>query len=195
MTASDRMPDRTATGGHMLVAHRVVFSLGSNLGDRLDNLQEAVDALFDAPGLNFVALSPVYETAPFAPPGEELPPQGDYLNIVLIADTRLPPENLLERVLNIEHSMQRVREVRWGPRTLDIDIVTFGNVTSGDPDLTLPHPRAHERGFVLVPWADIEPDVHLPGHGRVGDLASAKLGQDGSEALRRRDDLTLQPPA
>lgn len=195
MTASDRMPERTATGGHMLVQHRVVFSLGSNLGDRLDNIQEAVDALFDAPGLSYVALSPVYETAPYAPPGEPLPEQGDYLNVVLVADTRLPPENLLERVLNIEHSMQRVRKVRWGPRTLDIDIVVFGNVSSDDPDLTLPHPRAHERAFVLVPWADIEPDVLLPGHGRVGDLADAKAAEGGPSAVRRREDLTLQPPA
>ncbi|MBD2895735.1 2-amino-4-hydroxy-6-hydroxymethyldihydropteridine diphosphokinase [Actinomadura nitritigenes] len=195
MTASDRMPDRTATGGHMLVAHRVVFSLGSNLGDRLDNLQEAVDALFDAPGLEFVACSPVYETAPFAPPGETLPEQGDYLNIVVVADTRLAPENLLERVLNIENSLRRVREVRWGPRTLDIDIVVFGDISSDRPDLTLPHPRAHERAFVLVPWADIEPDVLLPGHGRVGDLAEAKQAEGGPSAVRRRDDLTLQQPA
>ncbi|MGK5551153.1 2-amino-4-hydroxy-6-hydroxymethyldihydropteridine diphosphokinase [Actinomadura kijaniata] len=195
MTAHDRMSDRTATGGHMLVAHRVVLSLGSNLGDRLENLQDAVDALFDAPGLDFVALSPVYETAPYAPPGEDLPEQGDYLNVVLVADTRLPPENLLERVLNIENSMRRVREVRWGPRTLDIDIVAFGNVTSDDPDLTLPHPRAHQRAFVLVPWADIEPDVLLPGHGRVGDLAEARLAEDGPDVVRRRDDLTLQEPA
>ena len=193
MTASDRMPDRTATGGHLLVAHRVVLSLGSNLGDRLDNIQEAVDALFDAPGLSFVALSPVYETKPYAPPGEEIPEQGDFLNVVLVADTRLPPENLLERVLNIENSMQRVREVRWGPRTLDIDIVVFGNVTMNEPELTLPHPRAHERAFVLVPWADIEPDVLLDGHGRVGDLAAARTAAEGP--LRRRDDLVLQPPA
>ncbi|MQY05940.1 2-amino-4-hydroxy-6-hydroxymethyldihydropteridine diphosphokinase [Actinomadura macrotermitis] len=192
MTASDRMPDRTATGGHMLVQHRVVFSLGSNLGDRLENIQDAIDTLFDAPGLTFVAVSPVYETAPFAPPGEELPAQGDYLNIVLVADTRLPPENLLERVLNIENSMRRVREVRWGPRTLDIDIVLFGDVTSDDPHLTLPHPRAHERAFVLVPWADIEPDVLLPGHGRVGDLAGPLRTAGG---VTRRDDLTLQHPA
>ncbi|MFC4912200.1 2-amino-4-hydroxy-6-hydroxymethyldihydropteridine diphosphokinase [Actinomadura gamaensis] len=199
MTASDhkpdQMPDRTATGGHLLVSHRVVFSLGSNLGDRLDNIQEAVDALFDAPGLDYVALSPVYETTPFAPPGEQLPEQGDYLNIVLVADTRLPPENLLERVLNIENSMRRVREVRWGPRTLDIDIVIFGDVQMDEPDLTLPHPRAHQRAFVLVPWADIEPDVLLPGHGRVGDLAADAVRAGGPGAVRRRDDLSLQPPA
>ncbi|MFC0038259.1 2-amino-4-hydroxy-6-hydroxymethyldihydropteridine diphosphokinase [Actinomadura rayongensis] len=169
---------------------RVVLSLGSNLGDRLDNLQEAVDALFDAPGMEFVALSPVYETAPFAPPGETLPEQGDYLNLVVLADTRLAPETLLERVLNIETSLRRVREVRWGPRTLDIDIVAFGDVTSDDPRLTLPHPRAHERAFVLVPWADVDPDGRLAGHGRVGDLAASAGG-----GVARRADLTLQPPA
>ena len=195
MTASDRMPDRTATGGHKLVEHRVVFSIGSNLGDRLDNIQEAVDALFDAPGLTFVAFSPVYETAPYAPPGESIPDQGDFLNIVLVADTRLPPENLLERVLNIETSMRRERVVRWGPRTLDIDIVVFGDISSDDPDLTLPHPRAHERAFVLVPWADIEPDVLLPGYGRVGDLAQVKQAEGGPSTCRRREDLALQQPA
>jgi 2-amino-4-hydroxy-6-hydroxymethyldihydropteridine diphosphokinase len=187
-------PDRTPTGSHMLVHHRTVLSLGSNLGDRLDNLQEAIDTLFDAPGLTFVALSPVYETVPYGGPNGGIPEQDDYLNAVVVADTRLAPETLLERVLNIENSMRRVREVRWGPRTLDIDIVLFGNVTSDDPKLTLPHPRAHERAFVLVPWADIEPDVLLPGHGRVADLAAA-LRTGDPEAVRRRDDLILQEPA
>lgn len=198
MTAPDpaqRPADRSVTGGHMLVQHRVVLSLGSNLGDRLDNLQEAIDTLFDAPGLSFVALSPVYETAPYGGPEGNIPDQDDYLNVVLVADTRLTPETLLERVLNIENSMERKREVRWGPRTLDIDIVLFGNLTSDDPALTLPHPRAHERAFVLVPWADVEPDVLLPGHGRVADLAGEALRKGGPEAARRRDDLTLQQPA
>lgn len=179
-------PDRTPTGGHMLVKHRTVLSLGSNMGDRLDNLQEAVDALFDAPGLDFVAMSPVYETAPLGGPE-----QSDFLNIVVLADTRLTPETLLERVLSIEDAMDRVRTVRWGPRTLDIDIVLFGDVASADPALTLPHPRAHERAFVLVPWRDLEPDAALPGYGQVADLAAAIA----DAAVRRRDDLSMQPPA
>lgn len=198
MTAPDptqRPVDRTVTGGHMLVQHRVVLSLGSNLGDRLENLQEAIDTLFDAPGLSFVALSPVYETTPFAGPDGEMPEQDDYLNVVLVADTRLTPETLLERVLNIENSLRRTREVRWGPRTLDIDIVLFGTVTSADPALTLPHPRAHERAFVLVPWADLEPEVLLPGHGRVSDLAREALRGSGPGSVRRRDDMILQQPA
>ena len=179
-------PDRTPTGGHMLVKHRTVLSLGSNLGDRLDNLQEAVDALFDAPGLEFVALSPVYETAPVGGPD-----QPDFLNVVVLANTRLTPQTLLERVRSIEDAMDRIRTVRWGPRTLDIDIVSFGDVASDDPALTLPHPRAHERAFVLVPWSDIDPDASLPGYGAVADLAAAA----GKADVHRRDDMSLQPPA
>ena len=163
-----------------------MLSLGSNLGDRLDNLQGAIDALFDAPGLEFVAISPVYETKPVGGPE-----QGDFLNVVIVADSSVAPRSLLERVLNIEESMDRVRDVRWGPRTLDIDIVTIGEITCDEPELTLPHPRAHERAFVLVPWADVEPGAVLPGRGSVRDLLPSVAGQE----LHRRDDLTLQPPA
>jgi len=165
---------------------RTVLSLGSNLGDRLDNLQEAIDALFDAPGLNFVALSPVYETKPVG--GVE---QGDFLNVVIVAESRVAPDSLLERVLAIEDAMDRTRVVRWGPRTLDIDIVMMGDVTSEDPSLLLPHPRAGERAFVLRPWCDLEPEAMLPGQGRVTDLLPGVADQE----LRRRDDLALQPPA
>jgi 2-amino-4-hydroxy-6-hydroxymethyldihydropteridine diphosphokinase len=165
---------------------RTVLSLGSNLGDRLDNLQAAIDALFDAPGLDFIALSPVYETRPVGGPE-----QGDFLNVVIVANSRVPPESLLERVLAIEDAMDRTRVIRWGPRTLDIDIVMMGDVTSEDPDLLLPHPRAGERAFVLRPWCDLEPEATLPGRGRVTDLLPAVADQE----LRRRDDLCLQPPA
>ncbi len=165
---------------------QTVLSLGSNLGDRLDNLQEAIDALFDAPGLDFVALSPVYETKPVGGPE-----QGDFLNVVIVANSRVAPESLLERVLAIEESMDRTRVVRWGPRTLDIDIVMMGDVTSDDPDLLLPHPRAGERAFVLRPWCDLDPDATLPGRGRLTDLLDGVADQE----LRRRDDLALQPPA
>jgi 2-amino-4-hydroxy-6-hydroxymethyldihydropteridine diphosphokinase len=180
------MEDRSPTGGHMLIEHRVVLSLGSNLGDRLENLQDAIDALFDAPGLTFLGLSPVYETAPWG--GVE---QDDFLNVVVSAETLLSPETLLDRSLSIEDSMRRERGVRWGPRTLDIDIVQFGEITSDDPRLTLPHPRAHERAFVLIPWADLDPEAVLPGRGAVGALAAALRDQQ----VTRRDDLTLQPPA
>ncbi|MEO5875375.1 MAG: 2-amino-4-hydroxy-6-hydroxymethyldihydropteridine diphosphokinase [Streptosporangiaceae bacterium] len=170
----------------MLVQHKVVLSLGSNLGDRLENLQEAIDALFDAPGLSLQSLSPVYETAPWGPVEQD-----DFLNVVAVAVTRLTPEVLLDRVLSIEEAMRRERLVRWGPRTLDIDIIQFGSVVSDDPVLTLPHPRAHERGFVLVPWADIDPDGELTGRGRIAELVESV----GSEGVNRREDLALQPPA
>jgi 2-amino-4-hydroxy-6-hydroxymethyldihydropteridine diphosphokinase len=168
------------------VKRRTVLSLGSNLGDRMDNLQGGIDALFDAPGLDFVAISPVYETKQVGGPEQD-----DFLNVVIVANSRVAPESLLERVLNIEEAMARTREVRWGPRTLDIDIVVMGDVTSEDPALLLPHPRAHERAFVLVPWRDIEPDASLPGQGRLADLLPAVADQE----VRRRDDLALQPPA
>jgi 2-amino-4-hydroxy-6-hydroxymethyldihydropteridine diphosphokinase len=165
---------------------RTVLSLGSNLGDRMDNLQAGIDALFDAPGLDFIAVSPVYETKPVGGPEQD-----DFLNIVILADSRVAPKSLLERVLNIEEAMARTHEIRWGPRTLDIDIVMMGDVTSKEPELLLPHPRAHERAFVLVPWRDIDPDAELSGLGKVTDLLPAVAGQE----LRRRDDLSLQPPA
>jgi 2-amino-4-hydroxy-6-hydroxymethyldihydropteridine diphosphokinase len=165
---------------------RTVLSLGSNLGDRLDNLQGAIDELFDAPGLDFIALSRVYETEPVGGPE-----QGAFLNVVIVANSRVAPESLLERALSIEEAMGRTREVRWAPRTIDIDIVMMGDVTSDDPALLLPHPRAHERAFVLVPWLDVDPEASLPGQGRVTDLLPAVAGQE----LRRRDDLSLQPPA
>ncbi|MFC3996064.1 2-amino-4-hydroxy-6-hydroxymethyldihydropteridine diphosphokinase [Nocardiopsis sediminis] len=155
------------------------------MGDRRAILQGAVDALFDAPGLEPVALSPVYETAPVGGPE-----QGPFLNVVLLADAELPPIELLERAQGVEEAFDRVREVRWGPRTIDVDIVAFGERRSSDPDLTLPHPRAHERAFVLRPWADADPDAVLPGRGAVAGL----LADVADQEIRRRDDLALQPP-
>jgi 2-amino-4-hydroxy-6-hydroxymethyldihydropteridine diphosphokinase len=163
---------------------KVVLALGSNLGDRFDTLQGALDSLFDAPGLEFVAVSPVYETDPFGGPE-----QGPYLNAVVIAESILEPRALLDRAQGVENAFGRVREERWGARTLDVDLITVGNVVSDDPELTLPHPRAHERAFVLVPWSRADPDAVLSGR-RVDDLLAA-LDQD---YVRLRADLTLQRP-
>ncbi|MER5422516.1 2-amino-4-hydroxy-6-hydroxymethyldihydropteridine diphosphokinase [Streptosporangium roseum] len=163
---------------------KVVLALGSNLGDRFDTLQGALDSLFDAPGLEFVAVSPVYETDPFGGPE-----QGPYLNAVVIAQSALEPRTLLERAQGVENAFGRVREERWGARTLDVDLITVGDVVSDDPELTLPHPRAHERAFVLVPWSRADPDAVLSGR-RVDDLLAA-LDQD---YVRLRADLTLQRP-
>ncbi|GAB3151203.1 2-amino-4-hydroxy-6-hydroxymethyldihydropteridine diphosphokinase [Microbispora hainanensis] len=165
---------------------RVVIALGSNLGRRMENLQGAVDELFDAPGLTFVAASPVYETDPVGGPE-----QGPYLNAVVVADSILDPRTLLDRVQSIETAFGRERRERWGPRTLDVDLITVGDLMSDDPVLTLPHPRAHERAFVLVPWAQVDPGAVLPGRGSVAALLA---GTDQS-GVRLRPDLVLEPPA
>lgn len=164
-----------------------VLSLGSNLGDRRATLQGAVEALLAGPGApRAVALSPVFETAPVGGPE-----QGSFLNAVLVVDTGGSPHELLARAQRIEQDFDRVREVRWGPRTLDVDIIVFGDARSDAPELTLPHPRAHERAFVLRPWLEADPGAELPGYGPVADLM-ALIGQD--QGLERRDELVLSLP-
>ncbi|MGC5014835.1 2-amino-4-hydroxy-6-hydroxymethyldihydropteridine diphosphokinase [Streptosporangium sp. DT93] len=164
---------------------RVVLALGSNLGDRHATLRGAVDALFAEPGLTFVAASPVYETDPVGGPE-----QGAYLNAVVIAESTLEPRGLLDRAQSVENAFGRVRVERWGARTLDVDLITVGDVVTDDPDLTLPHPRAHERAFVLVPWVRADPGAVLSGR-RVADLLA---GLDQT-SVRPRTDLTLGGPA
>ncbi|MEU5029009.1 2-amino-4-hydroxy-6-hydroxymethyldihydropteridine diphosphokinase [Streptomyces milbemycinicus] len=164
-----------------------VISLGSNLGNRLETLQGAVDALEDTPGLRVKAVSPVYETEPW---GVEPGTQATYFNAVVLIKTTLPPSSLLERGHAIEEAFERVRDERWGPRTLDVDIVTYQDVISDDPVLTLPHPRAHKRAFVLVPWHDVDPGAEVPGLGAVSRLL-AEVGQEGVQA---RADLELRLP-
>lgn len=164
-----------------------VIALGSNLGNRLETLQGAVDALEDTPGVRVRSVSPVYETEPW---GVEPGSQPPYFNAVVLIRTTLPPESLLERGHAIEEAFRRVRTERWGPRTIDVDIVAYEGVVSDDPTLTLPHPRAHERAFVLVPWYDVDPAAVLPGRGPVADLAAAV----GSAGVRRRTDVELHLP-
>ncbi|TDC77121.1 2-amino-4-hydroxy-6-hydroxymethyldihydropteridine diphosphokinase [Streptomyces hainanensis] len=166
---------------------RAVISLGSNLGNRLETLQGAIDALEDTPGLRVKAVSPVYETQPW---GVDPGSQPTYFNAVVIVKTTLPPSSLLERAHAIEEAFERVRETRWAPRTIDVDIVSYQGVVSDDPTLTLPHPRAHERAFVLVPWHDVDPGAEVPGHGPVAGLLTA-LPEQGVLA---RPDLTLVLP-
>jgi 2-amino-4-hydroxy-6-hydroxymethyldihydropteridine diphosphokinase len=164
----------------------VVLALGSNLGDRLSNLQGGVDVLCSGPGLTDVAVSPVYETAPVGGPV-----QPDYLNAVLVATTALPPRAVLARGQDAETAMRRARGQRWGPRTLDVDVIVYGNEVSDDPELTLPHPRAHERAFVLAPWHDVDPGAVIPGRGPVTDLLAAL----GTAGVRQRRDVRLRLPA
>ncbi|GGR12262.1 2-amino-4-hydroxy-6-hydroxymethyldihydropteridine diphosphokinase [Streptomyces roseolus] len=164
-----------------------VVALGANLGNRLENLQGAVDALADTPGLRVKAVSPVYETEPW---GVEPGSQPSYLNAVAVVRTTLPPSSLLERAQAVEEAFHRVRDERWGARTLDVDIVAYADVVSDDPVLTLPHPRAHQRAFVLAPWHDVDPEAQLPGHGAVTALLAA-VGRTG---LTPRPDLELRLP-
>ena len=150
-----------------------VLALGSNLGDRQDILQGGVDAIVGIEGVRLTAVSPVYESAPAGGP-----PQPDYLNAVVLADITISARELLDQLHEVEAAFDRVRLVRWGPRTLDIDIITVAGEQSDDPDLTLPHPRAHERAFVLAPWRDVDPGAVLPGYGPVADLL-AHVDQTG----------------
>jgi 2-amino-4-hydroxy-6-hydroxymethyldihydropteridine diphosphokinase len=161
---------------------RAVLSLGSNLGDRLEHLRSAVRGFAGV----LVAASPVYETAPWG--GVE---QDDFLNAVLIVDDPdTDARGWLHRGQALEDASGRVREVRWGPRTLDVDVVSVDEVRSADPDLLLPHPGTPERATVLRPWLDVDPAATLPGHGPVADLLAA-LGPDAEAGMRRRDDLEL----
>jgi 2-amino-4-hydroxy-6-hydroxymethyldihydropteridine diphosphokinase len=163
--------------------YRAVLSVGSNLGDRLGTLQGCVQAIGGLRGTDVLAISPVYETAPVGGPA-----QPDYLNAVLVLQTGLGPRDLLAATQRIEADFGRVREERFGPRTLDIDVISYAGRISEDPVLTLPHPRAHERAFVLAPWHDIDAGASLPGRGPVADL----LARAGRAGVRRRPDLVLR---
>jgi 2-amino-4-hydroxy-6-hydroxymethyldihydropteridine diphosphokinase len=164
---------------------KVVYSIGSNLGDRLGNLQGAVDALSDTPDVIIVDISSVYETEPQGGPADS--PQ--FLNMVVVAETTLDPLTLLERALAIEDAFGRDRDaVKWGPRTLDVDLIMVGNAEVDRPDLRLPHPLAHERAFVLVPWYEVDPTGEVHGKGAVGDL----LAKADTSGVVRRDDLVIE---
>lgn len=141
---------------------RAYLSLGSNIGDRRRFLQDAVETL----GAKVVALSPVYETDPVGGPE-----QGRFLNLVIAVDTDLDPRELLAVCHRLESGANRVRQEHWGPRTLDVDILLIDGVEVDDADLQIPHPRMHERRFVLQPLADIAPDLVDP------DLLERSHGQ------------------
>jgi 2-amino-4-hydroxy-6-hydroxymethyldihydropteridine diphosphokinase len=140
------------------------LGLGSNLGDRLSNLQQAVDLLEVTNGIRVVRSSRVYETDPVGPA------QPDYLNAVIEVETSLSSRALLEAALAVEQQMGRVRTERWGPRVIDVDVLTFGDREVDEPGLQVPHPRMHERGFVLAPLLELEADPPLPGGRRVATL-------------------------
>jgi 2-amino-4-hydroxy-6-hydroxymethyldihydropteridine diphosphokinase len=160
---------------------RAVLSIGSNLGDRLAALRGAVDAV--RPWL--VAASPVYESDPWGPI-----PQADYLNAVLIVtDPAAAPDGWLDRAHAAEQAAGRTRDIHWGPRTLDVDVIAVDEEVRADPRLTLPHPRAAERAFVLVPWLAVQPGAELGGRPVATVLAA--LPESERAAVRPRPDLEL----
>ena len=140
------------------------LGLGSNMGDRLENLRRVQEALEATDGLKVVRSSRVYETAPVGPP------QPDYLNAVVEVETTLGPRDLLDACLEVERAMGRVRDQRWGPRVIDVDVLTFGDEDIDEPGLTVPHPRMHERSFVLIPLLELTADPKLPAGRRVATL-------------------------
>jgi len=168
---------------------RAVLSLGANLGDRAAALRAALVALKDD---GLIARSTLYETPPWGPVE-----QPSYLNAIAVVRGPRDAAGWLARAHELEQAAGRTREVRFGPRTLDVDVIIVTGddgtpVVSDDPALTLPHPRAHERAFVLVPWLDVEPDAVLPGRGAVRDLV-ARLDPAEVAGVRRRADLALRP--
>jgi 2-amino-4-hydroxy-6-hydroxymethyldihydropteridine diphosphokinase len=147
----------------------VVIALGANLGDRAATLQAAIDELRALPQTADVRVAePVSSVAVKLDGPDAAAPQ--YLNTVATLTTRLAPTVLLDALHDIEHRHGRVRTERWGDRTLDLDIIAYGDIESDDPELTLPHPRAAERTFVLDPWLQLDPDAELPGGERVSAL-------------------------
>jgi 2-amino-4-hydroxy-6-hydroxymethyldihydropteridine diphosphokinase len=184
-TPNPHIVDADSLTGEMHPIRRVVVALGSNLGERLSALQGAVDALADTPDFFVTAVSPVYETEPVDSPADS----GPYLNAVVLGDTTLPAARLMERALAIEDAYERERsEVRNAPRTLDVDLIVVGDRRSNEDFLRLPHPRAHERAFVLQPWYDLEPDAVFPDRGPIADLLDAA----DSSGVKKRDDISLE---
>jgi 2-amino-4-hydroxy-6-hydroxymethyldihydropteridine diphosphokinase len=141
------------------------LGLGSNLGDRLANLQAAVDALQAEPGLRVAASSRVWETTPVGGP-----PQPDYLNAVVRIETDLSARDLLDVARRVESRLGRIRKERWGARTIDVDVLLFDEEQIDEPDLVVPHPRMTERAFVLLPLLELEPDPMLPDGTRLKDV-------------------------
>ncbi|WP_024818973.1 2-amino-4-hydroxy-6-hydroxymethyldihydropteridine diphosphokinase [Arthrobacter sp. 31Y] len=146
---------------------KAVLALGSNLGERNDTLSTAVADLVDPPEVRLLGVSPVVQTKAVGGPEG----QPDFLNMVMAVETTLTPMELLKHCHHVEQKHLRTREVHWGPRTLDVDVIVFGDVVSSDPVLTIPHPRAAERAFVLYPWSLLEPHATLNGRS-VAELAA-----------------------
>jgi 2-amino-4-hydroxy-6-hydroxymethyldihydropteridine diphosphokinase len=150
---------------------RAILALGGNLGDRVQTIREAVLQIDSHPDISVKRQSGLYESFAMTSKGIDQS-EPNYLNGVIEVSTSLKPKALLKALNEVENHFGRVRLERWAARTLDIDIITFGTELIETKSLVVPHPRAFERAFVLVPWAELDPDAVLPGHGKVADLAS-----------------------
>ena len=147
---------------------RAFLGIGSNLGDRLGALQAAADLLGSAEGIDVVASSRIYETDPVGGPE-----QPDFLNVALEVRTALTARELLTACLDVERELGRIREIRWGPRTVDVDLLVYDEASIDEPGLVVPHPRAHERSFALIPLLELEPDPVLAGDRRAAEASPA----------------------
>ncbi len=160
----------------MRVVLPAVIALGANLGPREETLRSAVAAIAALDGVTVVAASGIVESHAVKPDGvDERSP--DYLNAVLLVRSALDPEQLLDELNRIEAEHGRVRAERWGDRTLDLDLIDFGGIAQNTERLTLPHPRAWERPFVLVPWREVAPEAELRGHGRIAALPASESAE------------------
>ena len=148
---------------------RAYIGIGSNLDDPVAQVRRAFQSLNALPACASVACSPLYRTAPVGGP----PGQPDYINAVAALDTALTPDDLLQALQALETVQGRVRTVRWGARTLDLDVLLYGQMIRNDPWLTLPHPRLHQRTFVLYPLHDIDPLLSIPGQGTLAELLAS----------------------
>jgi 2-amino-4-hydroxy-6-hydroxymethyldihydropteridine diphosphokinase len=161
LTAPDPRPGRD-------IVHAVV-AIGANLGDRHETIRRAIERISRLPLVESVRLSELYETVAMRPDGPD-PDAPTYVNAVALVSTRLAPQVLLGLLHAIEDEHGRERHERWGDRTLDLDLITYGALLADEPHLQLPHPRAAERMFVLEPWLSLDPDAEIPGRGRIAAL-------------------------
>lgn len=156
------------------------IGLGSNLGDRISNIQKAIEQLNRREGIAVTKISSIYETAPIG-----LTEQPDFLNAVAEVETSLKALDLLHVALDVENDMGRIRNLRWGPRVIDIDLLIYDDLQTAEPELTLPHPRMRERAFVLIPLSEIAPDLRFPD----GEVLADALKRLDDQHVRRRTEI------
>ncbi len=148
---------------------RAVLALGSNLGDRKQHLKDALSEIAKLPSTKLLATSSVLETVAITEVGEDQS-RPSYLNSVAIVETELNAEKLHQLTAEIENSLGRVRETKWQDRTIDIDVITFGSEVVDSENLVIPHPRAHQRLFVLKTWFELDPEAEIAGHGKIAAM-------------------------